>query len=232
MPLTVPSVQHFHMRSVLKRFETDEGIKVTHKADGRIEFLEADAPAFVGMRAWSQEAEATISAPIENKFIGEVNRLVSGGEVNNHRALSRYHLLWSLRHHYATNPGADTKVFDIDCGTLPQDAEEWLEACDKVPTRAGGVVPARFVTAQMLKADLAFPANLEIYEGVVWSVVRSPDVRLISADCYRDCLIMVVAPHLAFQGAYKTQPTNTLSASGAAELNARSVQSAINFTFG
>jgi len=226
--------QHFHMRAILKRFDTELGIRVQYKASGDVEYLEPDSPAFVGMRSWSQEAEVAISAPIEDRFIKEVQRLVQGGSVNNHKALSRYHLLWTLRHRYAKHPKIDTALFPSECGSLPKDAEEWLEARNKVPVRQGGVVPGRFMTAQSLKDDLNYEANIAVYEGVVWTVIRSPDARLISADCYGDCLLMVVDPHLALQGQYSKRPAapKIIGIDDAANLNRRSLQSAVDFTFG
>ncbi len=226
--------QHFHMRAIIKRFDTELGIRVQYKANGQMEFLEPDSPAFVGMRTWSQEAEVPISAPIEERFIKEVQRLVQGGEVNNHKALSRYHLLWTLRHHYVKSPKVDTALFPSECGSLPKDAEEWLEARSKVPVRQGGVVPGRCITTQSLKEDLNYEANIAVYEGVVWSVIRSPDARLISADCYGDCLLMVVDPHLALQGQHSRRPAaqKTISIDDATKLNRRSLESAVDFTFG
>ncbi|MCY1555719.1 hypothetical protein D9M68_924020 [compost metagenome] len=94
------------------------------------------------------------------------------------------------------------------------------------------MIASRFITTAHLKQDLVHPANLANYNGVVWSVIRSNDQPLISADNYGSCLLMVVSPHLALQGGPALKPENDLSQAEADELNQFSLQQASRFVFG
>lgn len=224
--------QHFHMASILRRFSSHLGIRVVFKDDGREEFVEEDSPLFMARRAWSQEFEGPICSAIEDKFIREVQRVERGEDVVNHDAISRYHLLWVLRHHYALNPLEETAIFPDLGGTLPQDLEEWLEARKKVPVREGGKIAGRFITTQSLKADLAFPKNTEAYIGIFWNVLHSSDEPFISPDCPDGNLFIAASPQLAFKGGYSKLAPRYLTATQAAKLNLMSAKSAVQFVFG
>lgn len=198
--------QHFHMRAILKRFDGPDGIRIQHKANGVVEYVDPDHEYFLGMRAWSQETEQDISWPIEEAFLREIKRLEAGNALVKHEAVSQYHLLWTLRHSYALSPCEDQAVFPDIGSTLPKDVEEWLEARCKVPIRKGGMIAGRFITTAHLKQDFIHPENLKSYEGIVWNVIRSTERPLISADNYGSCLLMVVSPNLALQGGKALKP--------------------------
>jgi hypothetical protein len=225
--------QHFHMKAVLRRFEGPEGIRVTRKLDGAVSYHEANDPIFLSKRAWSQEGEADISHPIEIKFDREVKRIEREGVIVMHDAISRYHLLWTLRYGFAKDPSPEQQVYPNDIGgKLPIDLEEWLEANRKVPIRGGGTVAGRFITSIHLRQDLVDPQNLSNYEGIVWNLMRSDEAALISADCYADGLLMVVSPRFALIGSKEPRPLNILSAAEADELNLKSLSFAQEFTIG
>ncbi len=224
--------QHFHMASILRRFSGPLGIRVVFIDDGREEFVEDDSSLFMAKRAWSQEFEGPICSAIEDKFIREVQRVERGGDVVNHDAISRYHLLWVLRHHYALNPLGEAAIFPDVGGTPPQEVEEWLEARNKVPVRQDGKVAGRFITTQSLKADLAYQKNAEAYLGIVWNVLHSSEEPFISADCPGGDLLMAVSPQLAFKGEYSLLSPRHLTATQATELNLVSSRSAVQFVFG
>ncbi len=54
-----------------------------------------------------------MSGPIEDAFLKEVSRVEAGENVENHGAISGYHLLWVLRYYYALNPLDETEVFKV-----------------------------------------------------------------------------------------------------------------------
>ncbi|WP_141562117.1 hypothetical protein [Pseudomonas syringae] len=225
--------QHFHMKAILKRFDGPHGIKVTNKVDGIVSYHEADDGIFLSRRAWSQEAEADISHPIEEQFDREVKRIESQGMVVKHDAVSRYHLLWTLRYRFAKDPIPEQAIFPTGIGSdLPGDLEEWAEAHRKVPIRKGGNIAGRFITSVHLRQDLLDPRNQKNYEDIVWNLMRSDSTALISADCYGDCLLMVISPRFALIGSRRSQELNILSSAEAELLNGESVRRAQEFTFG
>lgn len=225
--------QHFYMKAILKRFDGPQGIKVTNKADGAVSYHEADDEIFLSRRAWSQEAEADISHPIEEQFDREVKRIESRGTVVKHDAVSQYHLLWTLRYHFAKNPVPEQAIFPPGIGSeLPVDFEELLEAHRKVPIRKDGNIAGRFITSVHLRQDLSDPGNQKNYEGIIWNLMRSDSTALISADCYGDCLLMVISPRFALIGSRKPRELNVLSSAEAEQLNGESVRRAQEFTFG
>ncbi|HEP8970199.1 TPA: hypothetical protein VDU83_002537 [Pseudomonas aeruginosa] len=225
--------QHFHMKAVLKNFVEEEGIKVTRLSDGVVSFHDADDEIFLGLRSWSQQAEVDLSHPIEERFLNEVRRIVKGTDVIHHDAVSQYHLLWTLRHHYAKNPVQETAVFPAGFGgELTVEFEELAESLRKVPIRQGGKIAGRFIATKHLEQDLTFPDNVKNYQGIYWNVLQSDTARLISADCYGDCLLMAVSPHLILKGAYAPQPRVILSAEDVELFNDESAHCAVDFTIG
>ncbi|HGO9799620.1 TPA: hypothetical protein ACLEB8_004808 [Pseudomonas aeruginosa] len=233
-PYRLTIKQHFHMKAVLKNFEREEGIKVTQIVDGAVSYHDADDEIFLGLRSWSQEAEADISHPIEDLFKRGVDRVVKQGlEIVNHAAISSYHLLWTLRHHYATNPIQEQVIFPAGLGdNLPKELEEWAESKRKVPIRQGGTIAGRFIATKHLEQDLAHPDNTALYQGIFWNVLQSDGKDLISADCYGNCLLMVLSPRYALIGARQPQKTTMLSAEEAEQWNGESARRAHSFTIG
>lgn len=224
--------QHFHMSAILKKFYGSQGIKVTQKADGATSFHEADDDIFLGRRAWSQEAEVDFSHPIETKFYREVKRIEDQELIVKHDAISQYHLLWTLRYHFARNPVPEQAIFTKGIGgNLPVDAEEWLEAHRKVPIRQDGNIAGRFIASVHIRQDLSHPGNQSNYDGIVWNLMRSDSTDLISADCYGDCLLMVISPRYALIGSYTPRELNALTSAEAEQLNEESARRAKQFTF-
>ncbi|HEK3717310.1 TPA: hypothetical protein ACKRQV_000036 [Pseudomonas aeruginosa] len=233
-PYRLTIKQHFHLKAVLKNFEREEGIKVTQIADGAVSYHDADDEIFLGLRSWSQEAEADISHPIEERFFRGVERVVRKGlEIVNHEAISRYHLLWTLRHDYAKNPIQEQAIFPAGLGdSLPQDVEEWAESQRKVPIRQGGMIAGRFIATKHLEQDLVHPDNTTPYQGIFWNVLHSDGKDLISADCYGGSLLMVLSPRYALKGERQPQKISLLSAEEAEQLNEESARRAHVFTIG
>jgi hypothetical protein len=232
-PYRLTGKQHFHMKAILKRFDGPHGIKVTKKADGAVSYHEADDGIFLSRRAWSQEAESDISHPIETLFDREVKRIESQGMIVKHNAISQYHLLWTLRYGFAKDPSPEQAIFPSGIGSdLPIDLEEWAEAHRKVPIRKGGNIAGRFITSVHLRQDLSDPRNQKNYEDIYWNLMRSDSTPLISADCYGDCLLMVISPKYALIGSRKPQEMNILTSVEAGLLNDESVRRAQEFTFG
>lgn len=225
--------QHFHMEALLKRFvNSSQKVRVVRKQFGTTSFLGVRNKIFIGNRSWSQETEKVISWPIETAFLAEVTRVEAGEIIKSHEAVSRYHLLWTLRHHFATNPNEDRQLFPgMKCG-MSEELEEWGDAHYKMPVRNGGIIAGRFATTLDMKELLASPDNVALYEGVFWRVIRSETDRFISPDQYRHKLLIVINPYTLLQGGYQEEPPHIASPEEVVIYNEVAEKEAVSFTFG
>ena len=116
--------QHFHLKSIIRKFSSPSNkVKIITK-DGSTLLKSPDFRFFIGNRVWSQELESSISHPIENKFQNQVRRIELGQEIDDHKAISQYHLLWYLRWYYVTNEVDDFDLLsDMPCGDLGKEFE-------------------------------------------------------------------------------------------------------------
>lgn len=225
--------QHFHMRAILQRFTNSANrVEVTEKSSGAVSYLGVNNQKFMGKRAWSQEVEAGISGPIETEFLREVDRVESGGAIENHGAISDYHLLWTLRHHFALNPLDEAEVIPGMQLHMDVELEELVEAMHKLPVRDGGKIAGRFATTLAIKELLADPNNVANYDGIYWNVIRSGDKKFISADQYSSQLLLVVNPFLLLQGCREVKSSHTASSEEVEIYNQASIKQAQHFTFG
>lgn len=192
--------QHFHMEAVLRNFlGPDNKVAVTDKKTGETERFGVANQRFLAKRAWSQEIEKHISWPIETPFIAEAKRVEAGGIVEDHEAVSAYHLLWVLRHWYALNPSPARELIPGMAGEMDKRLEEFTESLGKMPL-SGGSAKSRFATALDIKERLNDPSNLANYTGISWQVLRSEGSRFISADSYPTRLLVPLGPHTLLKG--------------------------------
>lgn len=225
--------QHFHMRALLERFTNSSNkVRVVRKPLGTTSFLGVRNKIFIGDRCWSEEIEKGISWPIENAFLNEVVRVESGQLVNDHSAISKYHLLWSLRHHYATNPNGEREIMSgLNC-YMSEELELWADENYKIPMKNGGIISGRFATTLDIKELMECANNSANYEGIFWNVIRSEGTRFISADQYRSQLLMVINPYIVLQGEYEEKPPFLAGPEVVAEYNDIAEKAALKFTFG
>ncbi|SDT89899.1 hypothetical protein [Pseudomonas yamanorum] len=225
--------QHFHMKALLERFvNSSQKVRVVRKPFGTTSFLGVRNQIFIGKRSWSQETEQAISWPIETAFLAEVTRVEAGEVIQSHEAVSQYHLLWTLRHHFAKNPNEDRVLYPgMDCH-MSEELEEWGDANYKVPIRNGGIIPGRFATTLDIKELLASPENVALYEGVFWRVIKSETDRFISPDQYRHKLLIVINPYTVLQGGYQEEPPYIASPEEVRMYNEVAEKEAVSFTFG
>jgi hypothetical protein len=224
--------QHFHMEAILRKFiGEDKKVAVTDKQTGTTTRFSVENKRFIAMRAWSQELEKHISWPIENAFTSEVQRVEAGGIVEEHKAISAYHLLWTLRHMFALNPSDARIIIPGMPGQMDKRLEEFAESLGKLPLN-GGEAASRFATALDIKANLASPKNLANYESISWQVLRSETARFISADSYPGKLLIPIGPQILLKGCREPAETMTLDAAQVDRFNKMALEEATNFTFG
>ncbi len=187
--------QHFHMKFIIKKFRVNDKVPVWFKDPPSEQVVPVGLynKCFLADRVWSQEFESNISHPIENAFKTQVERVLAGQEITNHRALFDYKILWRIRHHYAHIEIKDKNLYNSDhFGSFSKEDEEYIESIRKVPMRAGGVMPARFVATHELKAHLE--ANRKNYDGGKWIALYSPEANFISADDYQNRNCIPISP--------------------------------------
>lgn len=225
--------QHFHMRALLERFTNSSNkVRVVRKPLGTTSFLGVKNKIFIGDRCWSEEIEKGISWPIENAFLHQVVRVESGQLVNDHLVISKYHLLWTLRQHFASNPNDDREIVPgMNC-YMDEEIELWADANYKMPIKNGGIISGRFATTLDIKELMECAENSANYEGIFWNVIRSEGARFISADQYRSQLLIVISPYLVLQGGYEEKPPFLAGPEVVEEYNDIAEKAALSFTFG
>lgn len=221
------------MGALLERFTNSSNkVRVVRKPLGTTSYLGVKNKIFIGYRAWTEEIEKAISWPIEGAFLSEVKRVEAGQHIDDHSAVSRYHLLWTLRHHFATSPNADREVIPgMNC-YMDKEIEDWCDENYRMPIHDGGIVSGRFATTLDIKALLESPENVANYEGIFWNIIHSETERFISADQYKSQLLIVINPFTVLQGSREQQPPFLAGPEVVAEYNEIATKAALNFTFG
>lgn len=231
-PYGLTKNQHFHMEAILLKFiGADNKVAVTEKTSDFSTRFSVGNRRFKGNRAWSQELEQHISWPIERPFLAEVQRVESGKAVEDHGAISTYHLLWTLRHRFALNPVKEIELIPGLGGKMDQLLEELAESMGKLPLNEGKA-KSRFATTLAIKAGLSDPLNLNQYQDIHWKVLRSSTTRFISADSYPTSLCLPINPHAILLGLYHQANPATISDEEVEGFNKLAVKEATNFTFG
>lgn len=232
-PHGITKKQHYHLNAIIKKFAGSNGIIRTLKNCGTTERVSSENKCFLGMRAWSQEGETAVSHPIENSFLDEVKIAEQMKGIKNHKSISNYHLLWLLRFHYAKNETDDYQLYSgVSFGSMDKTFEELIESHGKVPVQRDGKIAGRFKKTLDIK-DL-LQENEKAYTGVKWQVLVSNDLKLISADCYKESLYFPISPQIALKGIKDEPftPIEIVSKEDAQKLNDHSINKAVDFYFG
>ena len=162
---------------------------------------------------------------IENEFHGEINNRKQF-ENRNHHAISKYFLLWRIRHHFYTSPIIDLTLNGITGSVLMGEQEEVLESNGKMYVRDDGKVPARFITGMQIRLELLKQwSNVEFLQ---WGLIEAKEGEFLVADCYHDLTLMPISPKLAFCAGYKDQVISKLEV---AEINTQSIGKSSIFYF-
>ncbi len=223
--------QHFHMQAILKQFSVDGKITVKSKLDDSVTSTDSGDQCFIGRRSWSEEAETKISHPIEKQFIAQLRRIENSESICDHNAISRYHLLWCLRYHYAKNEAEDYDLYyNLPVATFNKETEEIIESRGKVPIRSGGKIAGRFKATHDIKQLLG--DNTHVYKDYKWQVVKSIGRNFISADCYGETLVMAISPKFFIIGGKQIENYLEVTDEEVIEINDKSKEIAKEFYFG
>jgi len=192
--------QHYHMRAILKNFADGEKLHIARR-DGTTDLLSYEDKAFYGLIAWSDETETQYGALIEKRFFGQSKHVLNTHGVSDHRAISEYHLFWRLRHMYAVDPMPVTKIYEgFNFGTL-EELKDWCNRNGKIYVNGDGTIDGMFAVTLKIREEL--DRYRKDYEGVFWSVGIAENGGLISADSYKNSLMMPLSPHVLLCGKRK-----------------------------
>ncbi|WP_282364134.1 hypothetical protein [Pseudomonas sp. PS01297] len=189
--------QHYHMRAILKNFAVGEMLHISRK-DGTTDELSYEDKAFYGHVAWSDETETKYGELIERRFLGQATHIFNTHRVCAHHDISEYHIFWRLRHMYAIDPMPVTKIYEgFDFGTL-EELKDWCNRNGKIYVNGDGTIDGMF--AATLKIRESLDRYRKEYEGVYWSVGIAENGGLISADNYKNSLILPLSPSILLCG--------------------------------
>jgi len=99
---------------------------------------------------------------------------------------------------YAVDPMPVTKIYEgFDFGTL-EELKDWCNRNGKIYVNGDGTVDGMF--AATLKIQEGLDRYRKEYEGVYWSVGIAEQGGLISADSYKNSLILPLSPNILLCG--------------------------------
>lgn len=226
--------QHFHTRASIKRFADVRGeVAVLRNGSARASRRGPNSSCFYAVRAWSERLERSrLFVDIEDRFHEEVGRLVHGGSVRNHRALSDYFILWRIKAALARNPLEDLELAGITSMGLSQERQEILESKGLLfvlpgPRSGNAVVPGRLHS--YLHAVREYDAASETHASLRWGALRPVGtVRLVCPD-RPEMLFMPLTPRLGVAAGY---PDCALDDATTAHVNRLCREQAERFIFG
>jgi hypothetical protein len=218
--------QHFHTAHAISLFyDSDEKVEVMELSSGVIVKRHKRAKIFSTKRTWDQRAETGYMVPIENAFHKEIDDIKSFSD-RNHQAISKYCLLWRLRHDYHLSSPADVVLNGVSGSGLTKEQEEILESKNASFVRDGGVVASRFASG--LQIQISLDRDWHACSHFKWGLIEAQDGEFIVADGYGDFAFIPISPKLAFWAGESDQK---ISRQQLAEVNKESVSRAKEYYF-
>lgn len=204
MQLTID--QHFHTAHAISLFyDSDNKVEVNMLSSGEIVKRHKRAKIFCTKRTWDQKAETGYMVPIEKAFHDEIDNIKTFSN-RNHEAISKYCLLWRLRHEYHLSNPDDTVLNGISGSGLTKEQEEILEFKGASYVRDGGVVPSRFKSG--LQIQFSLDREWHTCSHFKWGLIEATEGELLIADGYGDLSFIPISPKLAFCAGERDQKIN------------------------
>ncbi|WP_115718979.1 hypothetical protein [Gallaecimonas mangrovi] len=218
--------QHFHTAHAISLFyDSDEKVEVMELSSGEVVRRHKRAKIFCTKRTWDQRAETGYMVPIENAFHEEIDNIKAFSE-RNHEAISKYCILWRLRHECHLSNPADVVLNGVLGSSLTKEQEETIESNRAGFFRDDGVVPSRFNSGRQIQTDLdRYWGN---FSHVKWGLIEAVDGEFIVADGYGDFAFIPISPKKAF---FAGENDQKIDRQLLAELNTKSVSRAQEYYF-
>lgn len=218
--------QHFHSaHSIEKFYGSDERVDVNIFGECEIVKRHKRAKIFCTKRTWDQRAERGYMVDIETAYHEEIDTIKPFDE-RNHEALSKYLLLWLLRHQFHLSDNNDSELYGISGSGLSKNEEEVLERKQCMFVRDGGVVPSRFGVG--LQIQIALDREWHSCEHFKWGLMEAVDGEFICADGYGGWPFIPITPKHAFLAQTYDQ---MITRDQLAEFNKHSVETAKEYYF-
>ncbi|MEQ6885788.1 hypothetical protein [Salicola sp. Rm-C-2C1-2] len=224
-PYQITKDQHIHTAHCIGLFEKDGYVQVKEIATGEVLERKKRAAIFCAKRAWDERAEKGYMAKIEDEFHKQVDKAEIGAQ-RNHLAISTYHLLWFLRHHFHIGSIPDIPLVGISGSGLSKDQSEIVEKKWGGHIRDEGIMPSRF--AASIKIQQLIEMNIVQYNDIRWGLVQATEGEFLVADCYQEHCFMPISPKLAF---VSQTEDGDVSREDLVALNNTSVSKATNYYF-
>jgi len=195
-PMQLTIHQHFHTAHAISLFyDLDGKVEVKDISSNEIVKRHKRAKIFCTKRTWDQRAENGYMVPIEKRFHEEIDNIKSF-QKRNHEAISKYCLLWRLRHKYHLNDQQDVFLNGISGSGLTKNEEEILESKHVSFVREGGVVASRFSTGFQMQISL----DQDWYDcsHFTWGLIQATEGEFLVADGYGDFAFIPISPKFAF----------------------------------
>jgi len=218
--------QHIHTaHSISKFYSNDKKVDVFFINSGKTERKHKREKTFYTKRNWDQKAETGLMADIEKDYHEEINNIKPYNS-RNHHAISKYYLLWRIRHDFHMSRIDDVTLNGISGSGLTKEQEEILENKGAMYVREGGVVPSRFITGiqVLIQIDQQWPK----VESLKWGLLTASSGEFIVSDCYKEITFLPISPTLAFSAG---QEDMKISKQSVINTNIQSVKQASEYYF-
>jgi hypothetical protein len=218
--------QHIHTAHAISKFYGDDGkVDVFMIDSGKTKRKYKREKPFYTQRNWDQKTEVGLMAEIEKDFHNEINNIGSVSS-RNHHAISKYYLLWRIRHSFHMLRLEDITLNAIPGSGLTKEQEEILEKKGSSYVREGGVVPSRFITGIQMVVEI--DRQRPFVKNLKWGLLTAGEGEFIVADCYNEFTFFPVSPKLAFSAGHEDM---SISKQSVINTNKQSITEATEFYF-
>jgi len=230
-PKQLATQQHIHTAHSISMFYDDSGkVDVFFKEQNNRQRLNKKAKAFITRRTWDERSERGYMVDIETLFHKEIDD-IKKFSTRNHEAISKYSLLWCLRHqwHISEKPDVElncTSSSGNNGESLEKAQEEVLESKGGSFFRQGGILPSRFDVGLNIQINL--DKYWAKYSGIEWGLLEATAGEFVVADRYDGRLLIPISPTLAFVA---NASDRHISEDDVASINRNSISSAYSHYF-
>ncbi|MEZ8609368.1 hypothetical protein AB4562_14355 [Vibrio sp. 10N.222.54.A1] len=225
-PLGITIEQHFHTaHSIGKFYNHTDNVEVFEKSTSLTFPRNKRAKIFCTKRNWDERAERGYMVDIEHGYHEQIDNLGISKE-RNHHAISKYFVLWRLRHQAHLNRLSNAKLSGVPGLRLTKEQQEIIEVKRAGFVNSEGEIPARQLTGHLIQSGI--DQHMLDFKDVKWGLLQASKGQFLCADSYHDLFLMPISPKFAFAA---NTPDSFLNYSDVAAVNKQSIESAKEFYF-
>lgn len=225
-PLQLTINQHFHSAYAIEKFHDHQNtVQVRRVRSEKVFKASSTNKIFCAKRNWDERAEKGYMSSIERAFHEQIDQL-NPRNARNHRAISSYFLLWSLRHRFHCQRLSDAPLQGVAGESLTKTEQEILEKNGFAYVNEKGEVPSRQITGTQIQ--IGIDQHMPGMEVTEWGLLEAKEGEFLCADAYHKILFIPISPKYAFAG---NNADKILTLNEVANLNKLSLGSATEFYF-